>query len=64
MLNRQFSEMHESGTFLRVNVSDAGGGRGRSGSGAPALGTTSAGHAYSADPPPMPDAELADLLAR
>jgi hypothetical protein len=24
MLNRQFSEMHESGTFLRVNVSDAG----------------------------------------
>jgi 2-methylisocitrate lyase-like PEP mutase family enzyme len=47
MLNRQFAEMHESGTFLLVNVSDAGAAAVAQAAGAPALGTTSAGHAYS-----------------
>lgn len=42
-----FLELHASGTFLLVNVHDAGAARIAEAAGAVALGTTSSGHAYT-----------------
>lgn len=42
-----FEELHRSGTFLLVNVHDAGAARIAEAAGAVALGTTSSGHAYT-----------------
>jgi 2-methylisocitrate lyase-like PEP mutase family enzyme len=44
---QRFTELHRSGTFLLVNVHDAGTAALAEHAGAVALGTTSAGHAYS-----------------
>lgn len=42
-----FKELHEKGTFLLVNVHDAGAAQVAEAAGAVALGTTSSGHAYT-----------------
>lgn len=44
---RSFTELHQAGTFLLVNVHDAGSAAIAEAAGAEALGTTSGGHAYT-----------------
>ena len=44
---RSFTELHQAGTFLLVNVHDAGSAAIAQAAGAEALGTTSGGHAYT-----------------
>lgn len=44
---RSFTELHRAGTFLLVNVHDAGSAAIAQAAGAEALGTTSGGHAYT-----------------
>lgn len=46
-VHERFHDLHQSGTFLLVNVHDAGAAAVAEAAGAVALGTTSAGHAYS-----------------
>ncbi len=46
LLNQRFFDLHQSGTFLMVNVHDAGAAVVAEAAGAVALGTTSGGHAW------------------
>lgn len=46
-VNERLRELHQSGTFLLVNVHDIGSAIAAEKAGAVALGTTSSGHAYS-----------------
>ena len=46
-----FRQLHQSGTFLLVNVHDAGSAALAQAAGAQAIGTTSGGHAYSTGKP-------------
>jgi len=46
-MTAEFAEMHKQGTFLMINVHDAGAAAIAESAGAVALGTTSSGHAYT-----------------
>lgn len=46
-MSAEFAAMHRAGTFLLVNVHDAGSAAIAQAAGAVALGTTSSGHAYT-----------------
>jgi 2-methylisocitrate lyase-like PEP mutase family enzyme len=46
-MTAEFADMHKQGTFLMVNVHDAGSAAIAESAGAVALGTTSSGHAYT-----------------
>ena len=49
-MSAEFAAMHRTGTFLLVNVHDAGSAAIAQAAGAVTLGTTSSGHAYTLTP--------------
>lgn len=63
-MSSEFLRLHQSGTFLLVNVNDAGSGLVAQAAGAQALGTTSAGLAWSLGRPDFENAVSRDDVLR